>query len=263
MVRKTHRELAQAFIDALGYAEDERVRAVYLVGSSASGENDAYSDVDVMVVVDEIIPDAERLRALQAIGGRNIMLVIAGAENPALPVQSQVIDKLIFRDTWFDVSYHLPHQLEFSFDYVVLLDKDNLTPHLAMVNDDYTEEDLLERAQADLRLLHVRIYRYDKYARREEWVGIDVSAIKNAIVDLLMVLNDQPHYNRHSSRLSQLLDDQPVKPENLERDLLDILHLDNRTAWAHKVDLMGRLEADLAALCEARWGAIPMFDDET
>jgi hypothetical protein len=191
------------------------------------------------------------------------MLVIAGAENPALPVQSQVIDKLIFRDTWFDVSYHLPHQLEFSFDYVVLLDKDNLTPHLAMVSDDYSEEELSERAQADLRLLHVRIYRYDKYARREEWVGIDISAIKNAIVDLMMVLNDQPNYNRHSSRLSQLLRDLPVKPEGFEQDLLDILHLDNRTAWAHKVELMGRMEAELAALCEARWGAVAMFDDET
>jgi hypothetical protein len=132
-----------------------------------------------------------------------------------------------------------------------------------MVSDDYSEEELSERAQADLRLLHVRIYRYDKYARREEWVGIDISAIKNAIVDLMMVLNDQPNYNRHSSRLSQLLRDLPVKPEGFEQDLLDILHLDNRTAWAHKVELMGRMEAELAALCEARWGAVAMFDDET
>jgi hypothetical protein len=77
-----------------------------------------------------------------------------------------------------------------------------------------------------------------------------------------MVLNDRPNYNRHSSRMSQLLRDLPVKPEHFDRDLLDILHLDNREAWPRKIKMLGRLEADLVALCGARWGPIAMFDDE-
>ncbi len=87
---ETHRQVADAFVQASGYADDERVRAVFIVGSSASGKEDAYSDVDVMIVVNTLIPDDERLERLRTIGGRNIMLSIAGVDNPALPVQSQV-----------------------------------------------------------------------------------------------------------------------------------------------------------------------------
>jgi len=264
METETHRYIAEAFVQALGYVDDERVRAVFIVGSSASGEEDAYSDVDMMVVVNTLIPDDERLKRLRATGCRNIMLAIAGVENPALPVQSQVIDKLVFRDTWFDVSYHLPHQLEFCFDYVMLVDKDDLTPRLRAPNQIqvYSDAELKTRAQSDLRLLHARIYRYEKYVRRREWVGLDLSAIKNLIVDLLMVLNDHPNYNRHASRISQLLRDLSIKPEHFDQDLLDILHLDNREVWSRKIEMMRHLEAELTALCEARWGPIAMFDDE-
>lgn len=259
---ETHRQVAEAFVRASGYADDERVRAVFIVGSSASGKEDVYSDVDVMIVVNALIPDDERLQHLRAIGCRNIMLSIAGVDNPALPVQSQVIDKFIFRDTWFDVSYHLPHQLQFCFDHATLVDKDDLTPLLRSPDQAYSDAELKARARADLRLLHARIYRYEKYCRRGEWVGLDLSAIKNLIVDLMMVLNDQPNYNRYSSRISQLLRDLPTKPEHFDRDLLDILHLDNRDTWPRKIEMLRCLEVSLTALCAARWGPIAMFDDE-
>jgi predicted nucleotidyltransferase len=262
MGAETNRDIAEALVRALGYFEDDRVRAIFLVGSSASGEEDAYSDVDVMVAVSDVIADGERLQRLRAAGCHNIMLAIAGVDNPALPVQSQVIDKFVFRDVWFDVSYHLPNQLEFCFDYVPLLDRDNLTPYLCAPGQHYNEKALKARVQADLRLLHARIHRYEKYAYRREWVGLDLSAIKNLVVDILMVLNDQPNYNRYFSRMSQLLHGLPLKPENFERDFLDILRLDDREAWQRKVDMMRRLQGDLTALCEARWGPIAMFDDE-
>jgi predicted nucleotidyltransferase len=262
METETDRQVAEALVQALGYADDERVRAVFIVGSVASGQGDAYSDVDMLVAVDTLILDDERLERLRAIGCRNIMLSIAGMANPALPVQSQVIDKFVFRDIWFDVSYHLPHQLEFCFDYVTLVDKDDLTSDLCASSQEYSDAALKARARADLRLLHARIYRYEKYARRREWVGMDLSAIKNLIVDLVMVLNDRSNYNRHSSRMGQLLGELPVKPERFDRELLDILHLDNREAWPRKVEMLRRLETDLAALGEARWGPIAMFDDE-
>jgi predicted nucleotidyltransferase len=261
MVTKPTRGIAEALIRALGYFDDERVRAVFLVGSSASGAADEYSDVDVMVAVSEIIPDDDRLQRLRAAGCRNIMLAIAGLDNPALPVQSQVIDKFVFRDVWFDVSYHLPGQLEFCFDYVTLLDRDDLTPQLCAPDQPNDEEELKARAQADLRLLHARIYRYEKYARREEWVGLDLAAIKNLVVDVVMVLNDRPNYNRHFSRISRLLHELPVKPEGFEPDFADILRLDDRDAWRRKLEMLRRLQEALTALCEARWGPIAMFDD--
>ncbi len=262
MGEETHIQVAQAFTQAWGYKDDDRARAVFLVGSSASGEEDTYSDVDMMVAIITIISDDERLRRLRDIGCRNIMLAIAGVDNPALPVQSQVIDKFVFHDTWFDVSYHLPHQLEFCFDYITLVDKDDLTPRLCKASEMLTDEELDVRIQADLRLLRARIYRYEKYIRRKEWIGLDLSAIRNLLVDVVMVLNDQPNYNRHSSRISQLLCDLPIKPEHFERDLVDILHLDNREAWQCKIEMLHRLETDLLALCEARWGPRSMFDDE-
>jgi hypothetical protein len=262
MTTEKRHNLAQALVQALGYFDDDRVRAVFLVGSSASGQGDEYSDVDVMVAISDLIADGERLQRLRAAGCHNIMLTIAGVDNPALPVQSQVIDKFVFRDVWFDVSYHLPNQLEFCFDFVTLLDKDNLTPQLCVPDQLYSEEDLKARAQADLRLLHARIHRYEKYARRKEWVGLDLSAIKNLVVDTLMVLNNQPNYNRHFSRMSQLLRELPSKPDHFERDFVDILRLDDRETWQRKVEMMNRLQDDLTALCEARWGPIAMFDDE-
>lgn len=261
MGTKPGRDMAEALIRALGYFDDERVRAVFLVGSSASGAADEYSDVDVMVAVSEIITKDERLQRLRAAGCRNIMLAIAGLDNPALPVQSQVIDKFVFRDVWFDLSYHLPGQLEFCFDYVTLLDRDDLTPQLCAPDQLYGEEELKARAQADLRLLHARIHRYEKYARREEWVGLDLAAIKNLIVDVLMVLNNQPNYNRHSSRMSRLLRTLPVKPEGFEQDFQDILRLDDRETWQRKLEMMHHLQDTLTTLCEARWGSIAMFDD--
>jgi hypothetical protein len=261
MERTTHLNKAESLINALGYVEDERVRAVFLVGSSAIGEEDAYSDADVMIVVNALITDEERLARLRAAGCHHIMLVIAGMNNPALPVQSQVIDKFIFQDTWFDVSYHLPHQLAFCFDYVPLIDKDDLTPRLCIADQVHSDEELKARVQADLRLLHARIRRYEKYVKREEWVGLDLCVIKNLAVDVVMVLNDQPNYNRYSSRISHLLRDLTVKPENFEPDLLDILRLDDRQAHARKIDLLRRMKVNLLALCEARWGPISMFDD--
>jgi hypothetical protein len=261
MSTPTHRELAEAFMRAVGYTEDERVRAIFLVGSSASGETDVYSDVDVMVAVSEIISREERLARMCAAGCRNVMLAIAGLDNPALPVQSQVIDKFLFRDTWFDVSYHLPHQLEFCFDYATLVDKDDLTPRLCAPDQPCGAAQLKARAQADLRLLRARIHRYEKYARRDEWVGMDLSAINNLIVDIVMVLNGRPNYNRHFSRISRLLRDLPVKPAGFEQTLLDILHLDNRTQWPRKLELLERMETDLTALCKQQWGTIAMFDD--
>ena len=53
-----------------------------------------------------------------------------------------------------------------------------------------------------------------------------------------------------------------VEPERFDRELSDILHLDNREAWPRKIEMLRRLETDLAALGEARWGPIAMFDDE-
>ena len=262
MGTRTNHQVAKEFARAFRYADDDRVRAVFIVGSTASGEDDVYSDVDMLVAVNALIPGAERLQRMRAIGCRNIMLAIAGVDNPALPVKSQVIDKFVFHDTWFDVSYHLPHQLEFWFDHVTLLDKDGLTSRLYAPDRAYSAAELKARVQSDLRLLHARIYRYEKYIRREEWVGLDLCAIKNLIVDLVMVLNDQPDYNRHSSRMTQMLHDLPVKPERFDQDLLDILHLDNRQAWSRKIELLHRLEGDLTALCEERWGPIAMFDDE-
>ena len=261
MTAETHRALAEALIHAMEYPDDDRVRAVFLVGSSASGDEDAYSDVDVMVVVNNIIPDDERLKRMRAAGCRKLMLVIAGVDNPALPVQSQVIDKFVFRDTWFDVSYHLPHQLGFSFDYVTLLDKDDLMSRPRAPDQTYSDAELKARVQADLRLLHARIHRYEKYAWREEWIGLDLSAIKNLIVDVVMVLNDQPNYNRYFSRVSRLLRGLPVKPDSFDQDLSDILRLDDRETWQRKVEMLHRMEADLTALCEARWGPVAMFDD--
>jgi predicted nucleotidyltransferase len=263
MTVETRRNLTEALVRALGYFDDDRVQAIFLVGSSASGQADEYSDVDVMVAISEIITDDDRLQRLRAAGCRNIMLAIAGVDNPALPVQSQVIDKFVFKDTWFDVSYHLPGQLEFCFDFVTLLDKDALTPQLCVPDQLYGEEELKARAQANLRLLHARIHRYEKYARRKEWVGLDLSAIKNLIVDILMVLNDHPNYNRHFSRISRLLHNLPTKPDHFERDFVDILRLDDRETWQRKFEMMRRLQHDLTALCEARWGPIAMFDDES
>jgi hypothetical protein len=189
------------------------------------------------------------------------MLCIAGVDNPALPVHSQVIDKFIFRDTWFDVSYHLPHQLEFYFDYLTLIDKDDITPRLRVPDLTHDDGELKARVQADLRLLHARIYRYEKYAHREEWIGLDLSAIKNLLIDIVMVLNDRPDYNRHSSRVTGLLRELPTRPPGFEQNLLDVLHLDNREAWQHKVTLLRRLEEDLTELSSDRWGTIAMFDD--
>jgi predicted nucleotidyltransferase len=262
MVVETRRALTEALVRALGYFDDDRVRAIFLVGSVASGQDDEDSDVDVMVAIGELVGDDERLQRLRAIGCRNIMMGIAGVDNPALPVQSQVIDKFVFQDVWFDLSYHLPGQLEFCFDFVTLLDRDDLTPQLCVPDQLYSEEELKARVQADLRLLHARIHRYEKYARRKEWVGLDLSAIKNLVVDIVMVLNDQPNYNRHFSRISRLLHSLPIKPDHFERDFVDILRQDDRETWQRKVEMMNRLQGDLTALCEARWGPIAMFDDE-
>jgi len=262
MDEETHLQTAKTLTKALGYADDERVRAVYLVGSSATGEEDDYSDIDMMVVIDDLIAREERLERLIDIGGHSIRMAIAGVDNPALPVESEVIDKFVFQDTWFDVSYHLPHQLSFCFDFVTLVDKDNVTPQLCASEQSHSASELRDRVKADLRLLSARIYRYEKYARRQEWVGMDLSAIKRLIIDTVMVLNNQPTYNRHSSRITQLLRDQPVKPQNFEQTLLNILHLDNRDRWQDKLQLLHHLEADLTALCEERWGSIAMFDDD-
>jgi hypothetical protein len=261
MASETHRNVAIGLIKALGYAHDDRVRAVFLVGSSASGETDQYSDIDLMVAVDDLISDEERLTNLRAIGCTNIMIAIAGQNNPALPVKSQVIDKFVFDNTWFDVSYHLPNQFAFDFDCAPLLDKDDVAPKVCGPEHTHTDTELEARVQANLRLLHVRVHRYEKYALREEWVGLDLSAIKNAIVDILMVLNDQPNYNRHDSRITQMLREILVKPDRLEQDLIDIVRLDDREAWERKVEMMQEMEVALTALCEARWGPIPLFDD--
>lgn len=254
-------QVAMDFVHGMGFADDARIRAVLLIGSRASGQGDAYSDVDILVVVSDILSDDERLAEMLEIGCHDIMLTIAGLGNPALPVQSQIIDKFIFRETWFDVSYNLPDQLGYCFDYITLLDKDGLANQLHNCGQAYQEAALKSRVQSNLRLLYVRIHRYEKYARRGEWIGIDLAAINNSIVDILMVLNGRPDYNRHSSRISQMLRELPVKPDNFEDVFLDVLHLDNRVSWERKVEMMHELADALHVLCEIRWGPMDMIDD--
>ena len=153
-------------------------------------------------------------------------------------------------------------QFAFDFDCAPLLDKDDIAPKVCQPEHAHTDAELQARAQANLRLLHVRIHRYEKYALRKEWVGLDLSAIKNAIVDILMVLNDQPNYNRYDSRITPMLRGLAIKPDHLEQDLVDILRQDDRQTWQRKVEMMQQMEASLAALCEARWEPIPLFDDD-
>lgn len=258
-----HHQTAEAFVDAMGFVQDERVRAVLVIGSSASGEADDFSDIDMMVAVHTMILRQERLDKLCAIGCHHIMMEITGAGNPALPVNSQVIDKFVFNDTWFDLSYHLPNQLQFCFDFVTLFDKEGLVQDLCGAGWVYSDQELKARVQADLRLLHARVYRYQKYARRQEWIGLDLSAAKSLIIDVVMVLNDEPNYNRFSSRITHLLNGLTNKPAAFEQRLEDILNLDNRQVWQRKAEMLSELEADLTALSEARWGPIPLFDDET
>ena len=71
-------ELARSFLQAVGYAEDTRVRAVFLIGSTASGLNDVYSDIDITVAVTSTIPRGERLRRLVGVGCHDIMLTGSG-----------------------------------------------------------------------------------------------------------------------------------------------------------------------------------------
>lgn len=99
---------------------------------------------------------------------------------------------------WFDVIYDLPHKLEHGFERISLLDKDGLSLLLSRTRRSATGDDdvLTARAQADLRLMHVR---------RGKWVGIDFCPINSAIVDLLVAVNDIPSYNRYSSRVTRLL----------------------------------------------------------
>ncbi|HEV59142.1 MAG TPA: nucleotidyltransferase domain-containing protein [Phycisphaerales bacterium] len=259
-----HHRAARSFIRESGYAADERVRAIFLIGSSASGEDDAYSDIDMLMVVSEPISDEERLATLQRIGCRKIMLAIAGVDNPAFPVASQVIDKFVYRGVWFDVSCHLPHQMGFCFDHEPLIDKDDLTAQLCRPDETvYTDEEMMERVRANLRLLHARIYRYDKYLRRREWVGLDLKVIKNLIVDVMMVWNERPNYNRHASRPTHMLRSLAVKPPEFEQTFLDILHLDNRIHGPYKLGLLREMEGQLIALYEERWGPMQMYDDQT
>lgn len=258
-----HRQVADAFVEAMGFARDDRVRAVLVIGSSASGEADQFSDIDMMVAVHSMIPRQERLEKLRAIGCHHIMIEITSANNPAMPVTSEAIDKFVFQDTWFDLSYHLPGQIAISFDYVTLLDKEGMTPALRRAARSYSEEELKARVQADLRLLHARIYRYQKYAWRQEWIGIDLSVAQSLMVDVVMVLNGVPVYNRYSSRITPMLESLAVKPAAFVQRLEDLVNLDNRVAWQRKAEMLSELEADLTALCEARWGPLALFDDET
>ncbi len=245
-----HLQVARAFVDAMGFVQDERVR-----------EADELSDIDMVVAVHALIPAEERLNKLRAIGCHHIILEIAGAHNPAMPVSPQVIDRLVFQDTWFDVSYHLPHQLEKGCDYITLVDKEDLSRELCGEGKSYSEEELKARAKTDLRLLHARLQRYRKYVQRQEWIGLDLSTAKNLMIDVVMVLNNVPIYNRFSSRISRMLSALPTKPPAFEQRLEDILNLDNRQHGQRKAEMLDELEADLTALCEARWGPLPLFDD--
>jgi|GEM_PF-1500561 len=257
------RQVADAFVEAMGFAGDERVRAVLVIGSSASGEADEFSDIDMMVAVHSMIPRQERLEKLRAVGCHHIMIEITAANNPAMPVTSEAIDKFVFRDTWFDLSYHLPGQIAISFDYVTLLDKEGMTPALRRAGRSYSEEELKARVQADLRLLHARIYRYQKYAWRKEWIGIDLSVAQSLMIDVVMVLSGMPVYNRYSSRVTPMLESLSVKPPAFVQRLEDLVNLDNRVAWQRKLEMLNALEADLTALGEARWGPLSLFDDKT
>ncbi|NLE43605.1 MAG: aminoglycoside 6-adenylyltransferase [Chloroflexi bacterium] len=262
MLRHDPHQVALGFVRGMGFASDDRIRAVLLIGSNADGQGDAYSDVDIMVVVSDLVSSDERLTRLLAIGCHDIMLAIAGQNNPALPVQAQTIDKFIFEDIWFDVSYNLPDQLGYCFDFIVLLDKDGLASQLCDSKGTYPEAVLKARVQSNLRLLYVRIHRYEKYARRGEWIGIDLSAINRAVVDTLMVLNGCPNYNRHASRISRMLRALPIKPGGFEKAFLDILHLDDRIFWQSKTEMMYELADALQRLSESRWGQITMIDDD-
>jgi len=257
--------VARKLVRDLGWEHDPHISAVFIIGSAASGDIDALSDVDVVAVAQSIPAEAVRLSAYQRVGCKKAMIGFFRGDSPALPSNVAAVDKLWFDQLQVDISFCTKEQVRvYNFqDFKLLKPSAQVAPiQRPALLLKYSPADLEDRIRYDLRILTVHRERYDRWCKRRRWLCVDLSTFLLAARDIVLVLNGYWRYNPANPAFWKVLESAKVTVPCLSKTLEDIKELDDRVRLRKKGALLDRLIADLRRLCSSRGISPRLYDIE-
>jgi Nucleotidyltransferase domain len=254
---------AQRLVKDLGWEANPAIKAIFIVGSVASGHSDSMSDLDLVIVADPPPAYALRLNGYRHIGCGMAMIGFLQKNAPALDTNVTVIDKIWIDDLQIDISFCTEAEAAvYSYQPIIVLKPSvaigGLQP--AAQPAGYSPDDLERRLRYDFRILVVHRNRYNRWCRRGRWINVDLSTILLAVRDVILVLNGYWRYNMANPYFWTVLKDMAVSVPNLSQILEDIKELDDRIAFQQKLGLIDHLIADLECLCLSQHIRMCLYD---
>lgn len=260
MLTSDPRFYASVLAEKLGWAADPKVSAVFIIGSAASGRWDQYSDLDLVIVTDHLAGEASRIALYRRWGGEKIMAGFFHAGPSVLHANILAVDKVVIPPVDLDFCYcSVAGAVVYAGQPMAAVKNAGFVERLgAAVQSGLRPE--AARLRYACRILVVHRQRYERWARRHNWLQIDLGPFLFAAREMLLVLGGRAGYNNADPSLwRDLAKLNPSFPEAHDW-LASIKQLDDRVAAVEKMALMDRLIERLGQLCQERGFALELFD---
>jgi len=263
--RSSSREEALTFarrlLRRLGWLPDHF--AAFLIGSIASGNSDALSDIDILIVSNSLPTPEKRRAAYAQLADTRTMLGFFSRDSPILPSNVGAVDKLWIGERRVDIAFCSLHELSaYDCQHAVCIfpDQQSLPPKppgKERASSDWSREDRLRYA---FRILHVHRERYRRECERGRWMVIDLTAFLFAARDIVLVLNGHWRYSVRDPQTWSLFASATSSTPHLSVLLHDIRQLDDRLQHRQKEESMGSLILALEQLCPPSTQGIDLYD---
>jgi hypothetical protein len=155
------------------------------------------------------------------------------------------------------VAYCNPQQVAvYAFQDIVPLKRGRALEVLSreVLHTDFGSDLTADRLTYDFRLIEIHKLRYEQHCQRGDWLGVELGLVLLAIRDILLVLSGVWEYNVNDRSLWSRL--ATMELESSTADLMaaveDIKQLDDRVAFAEKLDRLDSVVETLRDLCRRR-----------
>lgn len=255
--------LARRLLRTFGWHDDATVKGILLVGSAATGESDALSDLD-LVVISEPVPSVDTRRRLYLDAGCDrAMIGFLRGDSPVLRSNVTAIDKVWVDGLHVDIAFCREGEVAvYDHEDFVILKPDASLERLSPIRpeQDVPVDELSARLSYSFRVLLVHRDRYARWCERRRWLYVDIGAFLGAARDMILVLNGLLLYNAASPHVWGVMERAPITVRGLSDTLTDIRQLDDRMASERKLRLMDVLIGDIERLCASRGVLLRPYD---
>ena len=257
--------IARELLVTFDWHNDQAVRGILLIGSTAAGTSDADSDIDLVVIAEPIPPGHVREQTYRDAGANRAMIGFFRGDSPILRSNVAAVDKVWINGLQVDICFCDESEVRvYDRQGFVILKPCTCLKQLrpACYDPSLPTAELEARLAYSFRILLVHRDRYARWCKRRKWLFTDVSPFLLAARDMVLVLNGHVLYNSANPHFWSVMERVPIKIHGLLKAITDIKQLDDRVAFGQKLRLMDELIQDVRDLCSSRGIRLRVYDIE-